>query len=354
MKICFLGDAGSIHLRRWVEYFRDNNHQVSIISFRNAQIKNVDVRFVGEDLNIDSGGGNFKYLKKIKTIKKIIKEINPDIINAHYLTSYGLIGALIKDRHLVVSTWGSDILVTPKRNIIYKKLTQYVLKKSDLVTSDSNFMSEEIVRLGYDKNKIITRPMGIDPNYFNLQGRINQRNKYLLSMRTLCDNSNIDIIIKAFKKLYEQDSKVKLIITNSGDKKDEVLKLINELKLNEAIEYLGFVDRNMVVELLKKADIFISIPTSDSTSVTLLEAMACGILPIVSDLPANNEWITDGENGLVLDQISEEALYKCMDKGILEYELVNKAREKNAQIIKERAIWRDNMDYINMIYRSLK
>lgn len=353
MKICFLGDAGSVHIRRWVEFFRDKNHQVSIISFRSAIIENVDVRFIGDHINIDSSGGNIMYLKKIRVIKKIIDEINPDIINAHYLTSYGLLGALTKKRPLIVSAWGSDILVTPKRNIIYKKLTQYVLKKSDLVTSDSNFMSKEIEGLGYNKEKIITVPMGINPSEFNLEGRSKEKNKIILSMRTLCDNSNIDIIIKAFKKLYEEDKEVKLIITNSGDKEDVILNLIEELKLNKAIEFLGFINREKVVELLKKANSFISIPTSDSTSVTLLEAMACGIFPIVSDLPANNEWINDKENGFVLKQYSEEELYNLMKNSMMDDELLISTKVKNTRIIKERAIWEENMNYIIDKYRSV-
>ena len=162
MKICFLGDVGSIHIRRWLEYFRDRGHEISIISFKNHKVEGVDVRYIGEDLEVKEAGGNLSYLKKLFRIKSIIKEINPDVVNAHYLTSYGLIGALIKDRKLVVSTWGTDILVTPNKNIVYKKVTEYVLKKSDLITSDSNFMSELIIKLKGNPKKILTVPMGID------------------------------------------------------------------------------------------------------------------------------------------------------------------------------------------------
>ena len=353
MKVCFLGDAGSIHIRRWVEFFRDQGHLVSLISFRDYDINGVDVRFVGNKININESGGNIEYIKKIFQIRRIIKEINPDIVNAHYLTSYGLIAAIIKDRPLVVSTWGSDILVAPKKNSIYKKITQYVLKKSNLVTSDSDFMSKEIERLGCSNEKIITAPMGIEKEIFNSINRNNINDATFLSMRTLCDNSNIDLIIKAFALIAKEYKDSKLVITNSGEKEDELKELINRLELNSSVELLGFIDRETVAQLLKDKYIYISIPTSDSTSVTLLEAMASGIFPIVSDLPANSEWITDNRNGLILKSMDEKELYKLMKKALDNEKLVSDSRELNKNIIDEKAIWKNNMNFIIKSYRGV-
>ena len=352
MRICFLGDAASIHIRRWVEYFRDKEHDVSIITLRDYKIDNVDVRFIGDKLSVNEGGGNFQYLKKIREIRRIIKQINPDIVNAHYLTSYGFLSAVIKDRPLVVSTWGTDILVTPKKNIVYKKITKYVLKKSDLVTTDSMFMSDEIFKLGCNRDKVITVPMGIELNEFNLNGR-EKKNKLFLSMRTLCDNSNIDIILEAFKMLHDEDNDVKLIITNSGDNKEKVLQLIEELKISNAVEYLGFVDRNKVSELLKKASFFISIPKSDSTSVTLLEAMACGSLPILSDIPANKEWVKDGKNGVIMNEFSAKSLFQVMKNILNDDKLFDISMNINDKIIKEGAVWENNMQIVLESYNKI-
>ncbi len=353
MKICFLGDIGSIHIRRWIEYFRDNGNKVYVISFNNYRIEGVNVTYLGENININSSGGNINYLKKIKEIKRMIKEINPDIINAHYVTSYGFIAALIKDRPLVISTWGSDILVTPKKNFIYKLLTQYSLKKGDLITSDSNNMTKEIKKLTRNHSTVITRPMGIDPNQFNLEGTEKNREKILLSMRTLCDNSNIDIILKAFKKVLDYDKDIKLVITNSGEKENEVLQNIKALGIEKSVEFLGFISHEQVIDLLKKSFIFISIPTSDSTSVTLLEAMACGTFPIVSDIPANNEWIVNNTNGLILEDNSEEKLNRLIQCVLGNNELVKKARIENKNIIDNNAIWDDNMRDIKEYYQNL-
>ena len=74
MIICFLGDAASIYIRRWCEFFRDKGDDVSIISFNNAEIPGVKVYFVGDNLDINGDGGNIAYLKKVRVIKKLLKK----------------------------------------------------------------------------------------------------------------------------------------------------------------------------------------------------------------------------------------------------------------------------------------
>lgn len=354
MKICFLGDAASIHLKRWCEYFVSCGDEVSIISFRAASIPGVKIFFVGEGMNISADGGNSKYLKKILHIKKLLKVINPDIVNAHYLTSYGLLGALVKRNNLAISTWGSDVLVAPGRNIIYNKLAKYSLKKADIITSDSLYMTEAIIKLCSEAGKeILTVPMGINPKTFNNFDRNQVFNWKLLSTRTLIDNSNIDVIIRAIKIIKDEYDKVELIITNEGDKSDELKQLCSELKLQNNIRFIGKVDEKVIVELLKECSVYISIPKSDSTSVSLLEAMAAGIYPILSNIPANKEWIQDNENGSILSEISEETLAECIIQQTKSSNLFNNAMKINQEIIQKKALWENNMGFIRKKYIDL-
>lgn len=353
MKICLLGDAKSIHTIRWCEYFREMGHDVSLISFRENYIKGIDVYFVGDSLNVDSSGGNAQYLKQLFKIKKILKEINPDIVNAHYLTSYGLIAALLKRGKLVISTWGSDILVTPNKNFLYKLITKYAIKRSDLLTSDSEFMSEAIYNLGASKEKVLTVPMGIEIKDFDISKRDDNNLDTFVSMRTICKNSNIDCIIKAFKIVLESKPESKLILTNSGEDEDYIKGLISELNLTDKVEYKGFVNTKQLIETLLKSHIYLSVPTSDSTSVTMLEAMASGSFPIVSDLPANREWIVDGENGYILKDITPKSLAELMIKASENKKIFNDAIEINRNIIRQRAIWSENMALINKKYLEI-
>jgi len=254
----------------------------------------------------------------------------------------------------VVSTWGTDILVTPYKNPAYLLITKYVIKKSDLITSDSKFMSDKIRELGGSKKKIATVPMGIDTSIFNSTHQEMIKNYgEILSMRTLIKNSNIDIIIKAFSKLVREDKKIRLNITNDGDCELELKNLVNQLGINEYVKFYGNVKKEEVAKLLKKSDLYISIPTSDSTSVTLLEAMACGTLPIVSKLPANEEWIKNKKNGYVVNGKDQEELYKIMEEALQNQDLKAKAAALNKTIINKRAIWKENMNSIREEYMKI-
>ncbi|GAA0758159.1 glycosyltransferase [Clostridium sartagoforme] len=354
MKICFLGDAGSIHTKRWIEFFRDSGTEVHLISFRNANIPGIKFYYMGDSINIDGDGGNKEYLKKLFKIKSIIKNIKPDLINAHYLTSYGFIGSLVKGKiPFVVSTWGTDILVTPKKNKAYELLTKYVLKKCSLVTSDSEYMSKEIINLKADKKKVITVPMGVSLSDMDFQTINENRDNTFLSMRTLCENSNIECILEAFKLVLDKYSDSRLIITNSGTGEKDILNYISNLGIEKNIDFKGFINRKELLNLLGEGLGFISIPTSDSTSVTLLESMINGCFPIVSDVEANREWIKDEKNGLILKEINSQKLSKLMIRVIEDKNLIENARDINRKIIKERAIWEDNMKLIVDSYKKI-
>lgn len=344
MKICFLGDGNSIHIQRWLDYFKNRGHEVHLISFSMVSLEGIIVHKVG-DVDINENGGNWRYLLQVKKIKSLLKKINADIVNAHYITSYGLIAALSGAKNLVLSAWGSDILVTPKKNIVYKILTKFALNRSKLITSDSDIMTEEIIKM--TKVKAITVPMGVEENLLQLK-RSEDDGIKILSLRTVNKNSNIDLIVKAFHKLseVEKDKNIKLIITNSGSEMDNIKKMIEDMHLQKMVEIKGFVSRDEILELLTTSQLFVSVLTSDSTSVTLLEAMATGVFPIVSNIPANKQWIENGKNGLIVENFNEEDLFNALMDAIKNLRLREEAALLNKRIINERALWENNMGLV--------
>ena len=215
-------------------------------------------------------------------------------------------------------------------------------------------MTEEIVKLKGKQSKILTVPMGIEDSKFNIQGRNNEKKDLsFLSMRTISGNSNIDIILGAFKRVVEKHPTAKLTITNCGDLQVQMKNLIKDYDIEENVTWLGMIPREKVIEELKKCRFYISIPTSDSTSVTLLEAMASGCFPIVSDIPANKEWIDDKVNGYIVKKNNIEELEVVMIKAIKEQNVVIESIEINNNIIKERALWNNNMGKVEDIIKRL-
>lgn len=302
-KYVIIGNAESPHLLKWVEelvkYF-----DVYIISSQNthADIKEIiqERNIFNLNLNVSGIGGNSGMLFKIPRIRKILKTIDPQIVNAHYITSHGFIAALIRfifpfHFKLVSSAWGTDILVTPDRNFIYRSITRFALTRCDLITSDSNHMTGRIKEL--TDTETMTFVFGISeiPEITLSE----KDNNLFFSNRALTENYNIHEVIQLFEKVSGKDKNKRLIISNDGDQRKKLEDYVTRKSRQQQIVFTGFIAAEKQNELYQKAQFYISIPTSDSTSVSLIEAMASGCIPIVSDLHANREWVTHKTNGII-------------------------------------------------------
>ena len=345
-----LSDGMSLHTLKWAKELKNyfDLYFISFSSFRKEfyHLFTSD-RLFEFNVDIRMSGGNYKILSQAPNIVKIIHSINPDVINGHYVTSYGFVCALIKKYYksnlkIILSAWGSDILVTPKKNRFYFELTKFSLKKADIVTSDSYFMSDEIKRIS--NNYSITFPFGVEflPNV-----KINDKDENLyFSNRALAKNYNIDKVIIFFSKIFKYNSDARLIIANDGPERKELMTLCNKLGLEKNIEFVGFLSSDEQCEKYRRAQYFISIPQSDSTSVSLLEAMSYGCVPIVSDLPSNREWVINNLNGFYIDDGKKNFLEWNFDSADI--------LKINQKIISENAMWSNNiLNFVNQVNKLI-
>ena len=321
-KYLVLSDGKSPHTLKWVKelYKYFETYLISLNGYDKQLLEYIDkdkIYVLNE--NVNSAGGNFKLLLKYFKIQDIVDKIEPKYVNAHYISSYGLLASLVKNstHKLILSAWGTDVLVTPFENIIKRKVTTFALNRADLVTSDSHFMSDKIKELANSVN-VITFPFGL--NSVDLTSEYKKSRNLIFSNRALSKNYNIDNVLKWFKTL---DIDMKLIIANDGEMREELQKYVKRNNLSSRVEFVGFLSQKEQEEIYKKATYYISIPSSDSTAVSLLEAMSFGCIPIVSNLPANREWILDGCNGIFWNK-ELKSLEISVDANMLNRELISK------------------------------
>lgn len=348
MKICYIANAASMHTEKWVKHFVDLGHEVHVISHKEAQIDGAYVHHINYSLK--------NFLTKKNEVHKMIKSINPDILHAHQANTCGLYAVTMKGYKSVVSAWGSDILLAPEQSFLMKKIVKYVIKKAEFITSDAHFMSKKIVELGGDENKIYTFPMGIEDNLLNFKREIEINSKAIniISNRRLEKIYNIDIIIEGFARALKYNNNLFLTIAADGVEGDNLKKIVKDLKVENNIKFTGRYNSKDIGKMLFKNDVFISIPYSDSTSVSLLESLCCGVFPIVSDLPANREWVKHGENGLILKETSAKAVEEAILWCLSNKEIMREASSKNVQLIKEKALWKNNVKIVENIYKKIE
>jgi len=341
-KYLILGNGESPHILKWtrelVKYY-----EVFLVSSQDVS-KEIQKLIPEEhiytfNLQISESGGNYKYIKTIGPLKRIINKVRPDFVNAHYITSHGLVAALTKkfsshNFKLIQSAWGSDILVTPNRNRIYKMLTRFALKQADLATTDSKRVAEIIN--GFSNTPTMTFPFGLqtlpeasadekDPNLF-------------FSNRTLNANSNIDRVLHFFAKISDQNKDARLVIANDGPSNNKLHELSKQLGIEKEVSFVGFISEDEQIEYYRTAQFYFSLLSSDALSVSLLEALAFGCIPILSDLPDNREWVKDKENGIIMfDGISTDVLPPLLNKAASIF-------ETNRQMIAEKAIFPKSME----------
>lgn len=343
MKILFLSDALSYHTQRWVNYFVEKSH-LCFLATLDRGFKTEATEYLIPSPNLP----NFmRYPLALPGVRNLVKQIQPDLINAHYIPSYGLLGAKLKFHPLVISTWGSDVLISPGKSYLHRKRAEYVLKKVDMVTTDAHFTAEVIHHLGVERDKIIQSPMGVEGSLLNPVNREKKPDWTIMSNRKLEPLYDVITFIRAIPVVLNQTEKeIRFIVLGNGSQKERLISLAHQLNIENKVEFRGVVSREMLMRTYEESDIYVSTSKSDSTSVSLLEAMSFGSIPVVTDIPGNREWIGDGNNGFLF----RTSDYKTLAERIVH--LINRSadhagiREKNRSIIQKRAVWENNMQVI--------
>lgn len=287
----------------------------------------------------------FAVVFNVCKLRRIMKKFNPSIVHAHQANSVGFISGLAnKNRYPhVLTTWGDDVLIFPKKGPVFRMLARISLKYADAITADAKSM-EEAIHLFYKKVDVTIANFGIEI----FENTTVSRENIIYSNRLHSDLYNIDKVILGCRDFLKNNSDWKLIVAGAGTNTEQLKELANKLDLGTQIEFVGFLNPIENRTNYLRSKIYVSIPNTDGTSVSLLEAMAYGCIPLVSDLPSNREWITDGENGLIVNDFNvAEALIKVATLDS------QRAIRKNKEIIEQRAGKKSNRDKFQAIYNRL-
>lgn len=363
MKICYLADANSVHTKKWCNYFADRGNDIYVISLNGGKIDNPNVKIYSLGMNIESiryGGifSKFKYLFKIFSIKKIIKTIKPDIVHAHYASSYGLLGALLNFHPYVISVWGSDVYDFPQKGFMFKQIIKYSLSKADKVLSTSNAMKIETSL--YTNKKIYVTPFGVDINKFKPNGEkiIKDNNEFVIdTVKALEKKYGIEYLINAFSmiKKYFPQKNLKLEIAGIGSELDNLKKQVQDLNIEKCVNFLGFLNQDEVNKAFNRFNVavFPSIMNSESFGVAAVEAQACGVPVIVSDVGGLPEATSPNNSSLIVRKENAEDIFYAL-KLLIENDNLRMNMSKNARnFAEEKYNIKDNFSFVEKLYEDM-
>lgn len=366
MRILILSDINSSHTQKWARGIAGRGNRVSIfsLSFPNddwfIEIPNLEVVYTPKKRN-NSGRFATKagYLFKLAQLKKCIKNFQPDVVHAHYASSYGLLAVMSGFKPAIISVWGADIYDFPKKNRFNNWLIRYVLKNATEICSTSNCMAREIEI--YCNKPIHTIPFGLNTAEFPFRIREIEDKKPIVigAIKALTPKYGTDYLIKAFKKLCDSypERFFKLLLVGSGSHEKTYKELVKSLEIESKTEFTGNISHNDIAKFHDQLDIFVglSILDSESFGVSLVEAMASGAFVVASDVPGYREVLMESNNlGLLVKRKSVDEAVKAMIT-IIDNPIAAKNRSLMAvKSIRDRYEWKNNLDLMLNVYEKVK
>jgi glycosyltransferase involved in cell wall biosynthesis len=339
-KIFFLADAKSIHTVKWINYFVEKNYDVYLATFasiNNTKCKNI--YFLG-NRESKTGGGNYHYLFGITKLARIFENIQPDVINAHYSYSMGLIALMAKYKSKVKSKFsivchGSDVLAPPIPFIV-NKINKYLFNRCDKIFVVSDQIKDKVESFGIDEDKIFIGQYGVD---IEIENNI-IKDIDILSNRAYNTNSRIDFLLDCVDSLNRKDLNIVFVLPNISDFDfDKISRQYSYIKFYKYVEY------DKMIDMVKRAKIFISATKSDGTSLSLLEAMKYKCILLVSNIVSNRSWVLDGVNGYLFN--SKKDFIEKLNNGLdLRCELKNSFDNNNLILLKDKADYKNQMKKI--------
>lgn len=353
MKILILSSAESPHTIKWVNTLSEDQKLSIILVSRHKLRSKISDKVKFYQLRQKS---KLSYLTSIFEFNSIIKKENPDIIHAHYASGYGTL-AMLSRHDYILSVWGSDIYDFPS-NTIKKLIIKTNLKMAKKIYSTSHTMAKEIAK--YTKKQIKVIPFGVDTRIFNK----NSNHEYSKTndsihigiVKVIDYKYGIDTLIQGFS-IYNNrfNSNSKLTIIGNGPQLQEMKDLASSLKVNEKINFVGWVDNKELPNFLNEFDIFVLTSRLDSESfgVAAVEASACYLPCIVTNVGGLTEVVKDGITGIVIPKddplsLAEKISFLVDNPGVRK-----KMGDQGRQNVEQNYNWTINVESMKNEYRII-
>ena len=343
--LCLLGDANSPHTRRWALEMRARGWRVSLVTARPEPLDGVEQRILRPVRR------QADWLLRVADAQRHVRELAPDIVHAHYVTSYGYLAARCSRHPLVMTAWGSDLLVTPHTRPWMRWLTGWILRRADLITGDSANLVEA-ARQYHPRAPVHEIHWGVDRTRFTPVPWEHKDGLHIVSLRAWEPNYQIATLIDAFALARRQLPGVplELHLLGGGSLETALRDQVRALGLAHSVVFHGRLDDAGMAAVLARCKISVTVPASDATSVAMLESMACGLAVAASDLPANRQWITPE---LLVPVGDPPALAQVLQRLASDDAHARQAGERNAERIALDGDRKAQMDHIDRLYREL-
>jgi glycosyltransferase involved in cell wall biosynthesis len=346
MRIATLANAAVGHTRRWVEHFRSRGHSVRVWSLERGPVE-----LAAEALPAAPLPDFLRYPLAAPALSRALARFDPDLVDAHFVPNYGLLGALSGRHPLSVTAWGSDLLLAGRRSPLQRARARFVLSRADLVLADAANLGRAARALGTPDDRLHVIPWGVDLARFRMAAA--REPGLLLSTRMHEPVYDLETLIAGVAPVMARRPHLHLVIAGDGSLRGALERLAARLLPAGRYRFVGVIEPPALAAWLARAEIYLSSSRSDSTSVSLLEAMAGGALPVVSDIEGNREWVEEGDGARMFAPGDAGALAGALERSLAEPAWSESSRARNRRVIEQRGDATRNMARIESLFVAL-
>lgn len=357
MKVLYFSRGYSPHDERFLKALSRTDHEIYFLRLEGNQAVQLPTR-VHEMHFLDTPRGLNKSRALVRYFQDLVKVLKPDLVHAGPVHGPAYIAARAGFHPLVSMSWGSDILYDVSHSVKAKLKCQYTLNHTDIFVGDCQAVADRAISMGVPREHIFLFPWGVDLQHFTPDGgslwreKLGwQKNFIFLSNRSFEEIYGVDVIIRAFGLAIKRRPEMRLLLLGRGSLESRLRELVDSLGLSDFVHFADFASFEDLPEVYRSADIYLSASHSDGSSVSLMEALACGAPALVSNIASNLEWIEVCKNGWTFKDndcrdLAEKMCAACEKKNL---ESMRKAARITAE---KRANWAMNFPVLLQAYQA--
>lgn len=365
MHILYFTQSHSPHDQRFVHAMCAHNHEVTILRLK-QQSNKIEIPKNAKEISWKGVKDKLRFIdifNLVPELKRITDQVRPDVIHAGPIQDVAFLAALSKFHPIVSMSWGFDMMRDVDLGLGMYWKTKYVLKNSDLLAVDCQSVANRAVSLGFNEHHIINFPWGVDLDHFSkvngmhtakkIRKELGWEDKFvILCLRSWEPQYGVVLLVKAFIEASQKDQNLRLLLLGNGSCSGIINRYLSDANLNNKVYLGGVKSLGDLPSFYCTADLYVSPSHVDGSSVSLLEAMACEIPSLVSDIPTNREWITEGVEGWQFrDNDIADLIEKILNLSRLEN--LEEAGKAARRLVEERANWNKNIEKLFTGYEKI-